>query len=71
MDPTNDPWDAVLAALERRARELDDEVRRYPGPIARCDDQLPGLIEQRVRAWDLVKRARALRDEALAMLAAH
>ncbi len=65
METITDAWARILADLERRARDLDEEVRRYPGPIARCDDQLPGLIEQRVRAWELVKRARALRDEAL------
>jgi len=36
--------------LARKARELNDEVRRYPTPIARCDDQLPKLLEQRARA---------------------
>ena len=24
-----------------------DELHHYPGPIARCDEQLPKLIEQR------------------------
>jgi len=36
--------------LARKARELNDEVRRYPTPIARCDEQLPKLLEQRARA---------------------
>ena len=41
---------ALTAYLEQRSRELHDEVRHYPTPIAHCDDQLPGLIEQRTRA---------------------
>ncbi|HUN70636.1 MAG TPA: hypothetical protein VMU46_17710, partial [Burkholderiales bacterium] len=26
---------------------LSDEIRRYPTPIARCDEQLTALIEER------------------------
>jgi hypothetical protein len=35
--------------LEARLAELSDEVRRYPTPIARCDQQLTELLEQRAR----------------------
>jgi hypothetical protein len=35
--------------LEQRLRELSEEIRNYPGPIARCDEQLTVLIEQRAR----------------------
>jgi hypothetical protein len=34
-------------ALEQRLAELSDEVRNYPTPIARCDDQLLDLLERR------------------------
>ena len=34
-------------ALERRLAELSDEIRHYPTPIARCDDQLLDLLERR------------------------
>ena len=34
-------------ALERRLTELSDEIRHYPTPIARCDDQLLDLLERR------------------------
>jgi hypothetical protein len=34
-------------ALEQRLAELSDEVRHYPTPIARCDDQLLELLERR------------------------
>jgi chorismate mutase len=33
--------------LERRIAELSREIRNYPTPIARCDEQLAGLIEER------------------------
>jgi hypothetical protein len=35
--------------LERRIAELSEEIRRYPGPIARCDEHLPALLEERSR----------------------
>ena len=34
-------------ALEQRLAELSDEIRHYPTPIARCDDQLLDLLERR------------------------
>jgi hypothetical protein len=37
----------VRAYLERRRAALNEEVRRYPTPIARCDVQLAGLIDER------------------------
>jgi hypothetical protein len=33
--------------VEERIAELSDEIRSYPTPIARCDEQLAALIEQR------------------------
>ncbi len=35
--------------LEQRISALSDEIRRYPTPIARCDEQLTQLLEQRAR----------------------
>jgi len=35
--------------LERRIAELSEEIRRYPTPIARCDEQLIALLEERAR----------------------
>ena len=40
--------------LERRIAELSDEIRRYPTPIARCDEQLTALIEERSRLLNLL-----------------
>jgi len=33
--------------LERRLAELSAEIRAYPTPIARCDEQLGKLLEDR------------------------
>jgi hypothetical protein len=63
MDTIDEAWRALRAHLEARARELADEVRHYPGPIARCDDQLPALIEERARAWELARCAEAVEGE--------
>ena len=35
--------------LEQRVSALSGEIRNYPTPIARCDEQLTGLIEERAR----------------------
>ena len=34
---------------EQRLAELSREIREYPTPIARCDEQLTALLEERVR----------------------
>ena len=36
-------------SLARRIDELSEEIRHYPTPIARCDEQLSALIEERAR----------------------
>ncbi len=46
--------------LERRLAELNAEIRAYPGPIARCDQHLPALIEERAA---LLGRLRRLETE--------
>ena len=33
--------------LDAKIARLSDEIRHYPTPIARCDEQLTGLIERR------------------------
>ena len=35
--------------LQQRIDELSAEIRGYPTPIARCDEQLTALIEERAR----------------------
>ena len=38
---------AELLALEARLAQLAEEIRAYPTPIAGCDAQLGGLLEER------------------------
>ena len=57
MKPVDTAWRDLRDHLERRARELADEVRAYPSPIARCDDQLPWLIAERSRAIEVARLA--------------
>ncbi len=52
-------WAELKEHLEARFRELNDEIRHYPTPIARCDDQLTKLIEQRDHARAKLERADA------------
>lgn len=53
---------ALRKYLERQVQLLNEEVRHYPGPIARCDDQLTGLLEQRTNAIAQLQRLAALDD---------
>ena len=39
-----------------RIDELSEEIRNYPTPIARCDEQLMGLIEERSRLLNELKK---------------
>lgn len=42
--------------LVRRLRELNEEIRAYPQPIARCDAQLGGLVEERAKVHAEIER---------------
>ena len=48
--------DRVRAYLARRRDALNEEVRHYPSPIARCDVQLTALLESRAEVLDLLRR---------------
>ena len=39
----------MSAWAQRRIQELSEQIRRYPGPIARCDEHLAALLEERYR----------------------
>jgi len=41
--------DQIRLQLEHKFEELCAQVREYPTPIARCDEQLSALIEERAR----------------------
>jgi uncharacterized coiled-coil DUF342 family protein len=45
--------------IRRRIDELSREIRAYPTPIARCDEQLAGLLEERAK---LLEQLRALEE---------
>ena len=40
--------------LQRRLDAVCEEIRRYPTPIARCDEQLTALIEERSTLLNLL-----------------
>jgi hypothetical protein len=39
----------MSAYLKQRLADLNEQIRHYPGPIARCDEHLPALLEERAR----------------------
>lgn len=45
--PIESLWDAVERRLVAAKREVTDEIRSYPQPIAGCDAQIPALWERR------------------------
>lgn len=42
--------------IEERIAELSREIRSYPTPIARCDEQLAALLEERARLMALMDK---------------
>jgi hypothetical protein len=42
-------------SIARRIEELSAEIRDYPTPIARCDEQLTALLEERSRLLNLLE----------------
>ena len=58
-------WNEVRDYLKRRGILLNEEVRNYPTPIARCDEQLTDLLERRARAKNDTHRMDALAGQAL------
>ena len=45
----------MSAYLEHRLLELNEEIRTYPGPIARCDEHLPALLDERQKVMAELK----------------
>jgi hypothetical protein len=45
-----------MSELHRRLEELSKEIRGYPTPIARCDEQLTALLEQRAAVLEEINR---------------
>jgi hypothetical protein len=46
----------LRADIEQRLRRLNEEISRYPGPIARCDQHLAALIENRTALFERLRR---------------
>ena len=46
--------------VESRIDELSREIRAYPTPIARCDEQLAQLLEERA---SLISKLRILEEQ--------
>ncbi len=44
------------ADLLSRIEQLSLEIRHYPTPIARCDEQLTGLLDERSRLFFLLSQ---------------
>ncbi|HEU0199153.1 MAG TPA: hypothetical protein VFR86_01840 [Burkholderiaceae bacterium] len=53
----DDAWWALCRSLDTCGRLLQEEVRTYPTPIARCDVQLTKVIEQRDAAFRYLRSA--------------
>jgi hypothetical protein len=41
--------------LEEKIAAISGEIRRYPTPIARCDEQLTALLDERSRLLRLLE----------------
>ena len=48
---------AMVSELDAKIAAISNEIRRYPAPIARCDEQLTDLLERRARLFDEKRRA--------------
>jgi hypothetical protein len=50
------PWVELQRHLERRVARLNEEISHYPTPIARCDQHLAALLEQRTALFERLRR---------------
>jgi hypothetical protein len=62
--PGQATWDAVKRYLEERRRPVEEEIRRYPPPIAGCDAHFNYLLEQRATLSRELVRLEAARRAA-------
>ena len=46
-----------MSELQRRLAAISAEIRGYPTPIARCDEQLTALLEQRAALMEQIARS--------------
>ncbi|HYS15217.1 MAG TPA: hypothetical protein VEN28_18090 [Burkholderiaceae bacterium] len=59
-DRVDAAWAGLRDCLDARSHALQDEVRTYPTPIARCDEQLTHVIERRDTAFRQLRAAAEL-----------
>ena len=55
----------MRAELLQRIEQLSREIRHYPTPIARCDEQLMGLIDERSRLLHELRKPGGCTPEAV------
>jgi predicted component of type VI protein secretion system len=53
-------WSELRRHLERRVGQLNAEISHYPTPIARCDQHLAALLEQRSALHDRLQQMNEL-----------
>ena len=51
-----EPWGRISAFLESERGRIHDEIRAYPTPIPRCDEQFNYLLEKRERLFQELAR---------------
>jgi hypothetical protein len=60
-------WSRIKAFLEGERARIHEEIRAYPTPIPRCDEQFNHLIERRERLFqELVRLDTAARSNTVA-----
>jgi hypothetical protein len=42
----------MMRELQQRLEAVSEEIRNYPRPIARCDEQLTALLDERRRLFE-------------------
>jgi hypothetical protein len=55
----HDAWEALASWLRAAQASMSEQVREYPTPIARCDQHLAKLLEQRGRVQERLARMAA------------
>lgn len=61
-NPPSGLLEATRARLEDRLRRVNEDIRAYPQPIARCDAQLGGLLEERSRIRAEIDELRRMQE---------
>ena len=61
-NPSSGHLEATRARLEDRLRRVNEDIRAYPQPIARCDAQLGGLLEERLRIRAEIDELRRMQE---------